>query len=213
MSVKDHTAEVNDLEIIKEILDGDKAKYALLMRKYNQRLYRACKGYLQDEAEIEDIMQDAYVKAFQNLSKFEGRSQFSTWLTRILINECLQHLRKTNKEFAMDGNEENEIMRMSDNNNPEKQSLNKELKDILETAISRLPAKYRSIFLMREVEKMSVEETSASLDISESNVKVRLNRAKEMLRNALLESYPAGNLYEFNLVRCERIAAKVLARI
>lgn len=205
--------EVNDLEIIDQVLAGDKAKYALLMKKYNQRLYRICRGYLDNEAEIEDVMQDAYVKAFQNLGRYERRSLFTTWLTRIVINECLQHLRKTKREYAMDGNEENRMMKISDNSNPEKQSLNRELKDILEVAIAKLPGKYRSIFMMREVEKMSVEETSAALEISESNVKVRLNRAKEMLRNALLDTYPAGNLYEFNLVRCERIALNVMSRI
>jgi RNA polymerase sigma-70 factor (ECF subfamily) len=205
--------DIDDQQIINDILNGDKGKYALLTRKYNQRLYRISKGYLKDESEIEDVMQDSYVKAFQSLSKFENKSQFSTWLTRILINECLQRLRKDKKEYAMDVNDDYETMKIMDHDNPEKRSLNKELKALLERAISNLPDKYRLIFLMREIEKMSIEETCSALDISEANVKVRLSRAKEMLRNTLMDTYPAGNLYEFNLVRCERIAANVLTRI
>jgi RNA polymerase sigma factor (sigma-70 family) len=206
--------EVKDSIIIKEILNGDKQKYALLMRKYNQRLYRIGKGYLKDEAEIEDVMQEAYIKGYQNLSKFENRSEFATWITRILINECLQRLKKKKRIALIDNNEENsETMNLTDKTNPETESLNKELKGYLEATIAQLPEKYRSIFIMREIEKMSIAETCEALDITESNVKIRLNRAKEMLRNSLMSTYPAGSLYEFNLVRCDRIATNVLARI
>src|SRR3954462_10295698 len=99
--------EITDDQVISEILGGDKNKYALLMRKYNQRLYRITKGYINDEAEIEEVMQDAYVKAFRNLSKFEGRSQFATWLTKILINECLQRVKKINKKELYENSAEN----------------------------------------------------------------------------------------------------------
>jgi RNA polymerase sigma factor (sigma-70 family) len=206
--------EVKDIQIIEEILNGDKQKYAVLMRKYNQRLYRICKGYLHDEAEIEDVMQDAYVKAFQNLGKFEKRSQFSTWLTRILINECLQRVKKLNKVTHLDDNEENyETMNLTDNKNPESTSMNRELKHLLESTIEQLPEKYRLVFIMREVENINVEETSQVLNISESNVKTRLNRAKEMLRSSIMKSYSLGEVFEFNLVRCDRIAMNVLSRI
>jgi RNA polymerase sigma-70 factor (ECF subfamily) len=183
------------------------------MRKYNQRLYRICKGYLRDEAEIEDVMQDTYINAFQHLSSFAGRSQFSTWIIRIAINECLQRLKRIHRMDSLDTHEENSKVMNIQHIDPEKQTLNRELKELLESAISQLPEKYRSIFIMREVEKMSTEETSAVLDLTESNVKVRLNRAKKLLRNALMNVYPAGELYEFNLVRCDRIAGNVLSRI
>jgi RNA polymerase sigma factor (sigma-70 family) len=206
--------EIKDSKIIEDILKGDKQKYALLMRKYNQRLYRIGKGYLKDEAEIEDVMQEAYIKGYQSLSKFENRSEFATWITRILINECLQRLKKKTRATLIDNNEENnEIMNLTDKTNPEKESLNKELKRHLEETIAQLPEKYRSIFIMREIEKMSIAETCDALDITESNVKIRLTRAKEMLRNSLMTTYPTGALYEFNLVRCDRIAANVLSRI
>src|SRR5688572_9249831 len=149
------------------------------MRKYNQRLYRIGKGYLNEEAEIEDIMQETYIKAYQNLSKFENRSEFSTWLSRILINECLQRVKKVKRVSLMDINEENkEAMNFTDKHNPETESLNKELKILLETNIAQLPEKYKAIFIMRELEKMSIAETCEALEISEANVKIRLNRAK-----------------------------------
>jgi RNA polymerase sigma factor (sigma-70 family) len=205
--------ETTDTDIIRNVLAGNKQQYALLMRKYNQRLYRVGKGYLKNEAEIEDVMQDTYVKAYQALSSFGNRSEFGTWITRILINECLQRLRSKKRVELMDNENKMETMNYTDQKSPETESMNNELKRRLENTIAALPEKYRSIFIMREVEKMSVAETSGALDISESNVKVRLNRAKEMLRSALMDTYPVGSLYEFNLVRCDRIAANVLARI
>jgi RNA polymerase sigma factor (sigma-70 family) len=206
--------ELKDEEIIAQILNGDKEKYALLMRKYNQRLYRIGRGYLSDEAEIEDCMQEAYIKAYLGLAKFENRSSFGTWITRILINECLQRLKKMKNVTLVDHNEDNTTtMNYTDKSTPETQSLNKELKQHLEANISRLPEKYRVIFFMREVEKMNIEETAKILEISETNVKARLSRAKEMLRNALMETYPLEKVYEFNLVRCDKIAANVLSRI
>jgi RNA polymerase sigma-70 factor (ECF subfamily) len=206
--------EVKDNEIINEILNGDKEKYALLIRKYNQRLYRIGKGYFKDDSEVEDVMQEAYIKGYLNLSKFENRSQFSTWITRILINECLQRLKKVKRVTLIDENEENsKTMNFTDNTNPESESLFKELKRHLEMRIAMLPEKYRVIFIMREVEKMNIEETSRVLEITESNVKARLSRAKEMLRTSLMDVYPMGEVYQFHLTRCERIVQKVLVRI
>ena len=107
----------------------------------------------------------------------------------------------------------NEVMNISDINNPESQSMNRELKALLEYAIAQLPEKYKAVFMLREIEKMSTEETSEAMEISESNVKIRLTRAKEMLRSSLLNNYPMGDLFEFHLVRCERVARNVLSRI
>jgi RNA polymerase sigma factor (sigma-70 family) len=207
--------ETTDAQIITEILGGKKEKYALLMQKYNQRLYRISKGYIKDEAEIEDVMQDTYVKGFQNLMRFEGRSQFGTWITRILINECLQHIKKLNKKELFENSEENPVTmnNITDNQNPETKALNKELKQTLEQKIEGLPEKYRVVFLMREVEQMSIEETSEVLELSIANVKIRLNRAKTMLRESLSNLYPAKETFEFNLIRCNRIAENVMSRI
>lgn len=206
--------ELSDNEIIKEVLSGDKDKYALLMQKYNQRLYRICKGYLKDEFEIEDVMQDTYIKGYENLQLFEGRSQFGSWLIRILINEALQRLRKLNKRSPLfEPGQNTKTMNHSDYSTPETKSLNKELRYLIEDKIDTLPETYKVVFMMREVEKMNVTETAESLMISPANVKVRLNRAKEMLKKTLLESYPLEELFEFNLVRCSRVAENVLKRV
>ncbi len=206
--------ELNDNDIIKEILNGDKDKYALLMQKYNQRLYRICKGYLKDEFEIEDIMQDTYIKGYENLQHFEGRSQFGSWLIRILINESLQRLRKLNRQSPLNETDQNpKSMNPLDYTTPETKSLNRELKYLIEDKLDTLPETFKVVFMMREVEKMNIAETAESLRISPANVKVRLNRAKEMLKKTLLESYPMEELFEFNLVRCARVGENVLNRI
>ena len=206
--------DIKDEAIIKEILDGNINSYSKLIQKYNQRLYRLCKGYLTDEAEIEDIMQDAYIKAFINLRQFAGRSSFSTWISQILINESLQRINKINKnkEYVLD-NQYTKSINFSDNINPETTSMNNELRNIIEKNLESLPENYRIVFLMREIEKMNVAETAEVLTISEANVKVRLNRAKELLRKSILKSYPMEELYNFNLVRCSRIANNVMKRI
>jgi RNA polymerase sigma factor (sigma-70 family) len=206
---------MTDDTLIKKILAGEKDKYELLMRKYNQRLYRICKGYLTEEDEIEDVMQDAYIKGYQQLGKFENRSMFSTWLIRILINECLMRLRQKKKMAAVPYNEDDLNIEnlLIDYEHAEQKIMKSELKNMLENAVQSLPEKYKSVFIMREVESMSVAETSEVLEITESNVKVRLNRAKEMLRENLLKAAPASELFDFNLVRCDRIVANVFARI
>jgi RNA polymerase sigma factor (sigma-70 family) len=202
---------IDDSAVIGEIIRGDKNRYAVLMQKYNQRLYRICKAYLSDEAEIEDVMQETYIKAYTSLRSFEGRSSFGTWISRILINETLQRLRSMKKTGILE--ESDKARLVADHTNPENKSMNKELKSIIEKNIDALPENYRIVFIMREVEKANVAETAEILAISESNVKVRLNRAKEMLKRSLLQSYPLAELYDFNLVRCARVANNVLSRI
>jgi RNA polymerase sigma factor (sigma-70 family) len=208
------TQHNEDLPLIKEILSGDKRKYETLMRKFNQRLYRVGKAILWNEEEVEDAMQEAYIKAYQQLSKFENRSAFGTWLTRIMINECLMRKRQGERREKPGEYSEEKIKQIAaDMINPEKKVMNKELKVLLEGAISGLPEKYRLVFVMREIENMSVSETTQALEITETNVKARLSRAKEMLRNSIMAQYPANELLDFNLVRCDRIVRNVLGRI
>jgi RNA polymerase sigma factor (sigma-70 family) len=202
---------MSDNLIIEEVLAGNKSKYEHLMRKYNQQLYRVAKGYIKDDDEIEDLMQETYIKAYSQLSKFEHKSKFATWLIRILINECLMALRKKSRVITM--HDEVPFDSLIEINNPENTAMNSELKDILENAIENLPPKYRAVFIMREVEAISVNETGQLLNISESNVKVRLNRAKEMLKDSIMNNYPVSELFNFNLVRCDRIVNNVLSKI
>jgi RNA polymerase sigma-70 factor (ECF subfamily) len=211
---------VNDEEVVDRVLKGEKGAYELIMRKYNQRLFRIARAYLQDEDEIEDIIQEAYINAYEHLPRFEKRSAFSTWLIRILINEALARVKHRRRFASMTsaGPEDHDVVpeqmaRVANKEIPTEKLMNAELKTILEHSVDRLPEKYKSVFVMREIEGMSVAETSDSLDISEPNVKVRLNRAKEMLRETISGFYQDEEVFHFNLVRCDRIVENVLRRI
>jgi RNA polymerase sigma-70 factor (ECF subfamily) len=187
-----------------------------LVRRYNQRLYRVAVSVIDDEAEAEDAMQVAYIKAFENLKKFEYKSAFSTWLTRILINECLLRTKKRNQSLSMnDDMIENELQRRFARNpqTPLTSVVNSELKKVLENAICQLPEKYKTVFVMRELENMSVAETRECLNISEVNVKVRLNRAKAMLRSSITSLYQKEDLLDFHLTRCNRMTENVMREI
>ena len=200
----------SDEKIVDRILKGEKYLYESLMRKFNSRLYRISMSIVNDDMEAEDIMQTAYINAFLQLSNFQKKSSFSTWLTRILINESLLHKKKKSKGLQLisqqTGNEYH-------NDTPLKRLMNKELKTILEKAVSNLPEKYRLVFVMREIQEMSTNETMEILDLGESNVKIRLTRAKEMLRNELSSYYKPTQLFDFNLIRCDKIVNYVMDRI
>lgn len=202
-----------DFEIISKVIQGQKELYERIIRKYNPRLYRIAMSLVKDEDEAEEIMQIAYIKAYENLEKFEGKSSFSTWLTRILINEGLQILKTKKRHEVMDWSDMEPHKKNIDNTNPLGQVLNEELKILLERAIEQLPDKYRTVFVMRELENMSIAETMECLSLTESNVKVRLNRAKEMLRETLSTYYQNSEIYSFHLSRCNRIVEKVFQKI
>ena len=216
MDNKDNTVanSIADDEIITRVLNGEKNLYALLVQRYNQRLYRVGMAIINADAEVEDVMQVAYIKAYENLSKFEFKSSFSTWLTRILINECLLRIRKRKSLSNMnDDIFGNKIYQLGQVQTPLMKTLNSELKNILQDAIGRLPEKYRTVFIMREIEDMSVAETQECLDLSEANVKVRLNRAKAMLRNAVSAYYKKEDLLHFHLTRCNNVTEQVMKQI
>ncbi len=203
-------SDLTDEEIISRILNGDHYWFEGLMRKYNTRLYRIAMSIINDDMDAEDIMQTAYINAFLNLPNFKNKSTFSTWLTRILINESLLHKKRRIKGLQIRAEQ---TINESHNETPLKTFMNKELKLILEKAVASLPEKYRMVFVMREVQELSTGETMEVLNLGESNVKIRLNRAKEMLRKELSSYYKANQLFEFNLIRCDRIAHFVMAKI
>jgi len=201
---------LNDEEIVARILNGEKQLYESLIRKYNQRLYRIGRSIVNDDDEVEDIMQTAYLNAYVNLAGFKNNSSFSTWLTKILINESLLYKkRKVKLEKILV--EKQEIQHHTET--PLAGLMNTELKILLEKSIAILPEKYRLVFVMREVEEMSTNETMETLNLSESNVKVRLNRAKEMLRDSLSSQYRYSGVYDFHLTRCDRVTNHVMVQI
>jgi RNA polymerase sigma-70 factor (ECF subfamily) len=200
----------SDEEIVERILKGETSLYEMLMRKYNLRLFRISMSMINDEMEAEDIMQAAYINAYTQLRNFQNRSSFGTWLTRILINESLLHKKKKLKQEQLFSNQESDA---AHNETPLKSLMNKELKIILEKAVSELPEKYRIVFVMREVQELSTSETMEILELGESNVKIRLNRAKEMLRHELSSYYKLNQLMEFNLVRCDKVVNFVMDNV
>ncbi|SDH40368.1 RNA polymerase sigma factor [Mucilaginibacter sp. P25] len=207
----DHMTDTfSDEEIVKRVVNGEKHLYEKLMRKFNERLYRISMSIINDDKEAEDIMQTAYLNAYRQLSNFKHQSSFSTWLIRILINESLLHKkRKAQLEKTL-----TEHIRIDHQpETPLDNLMNKELKAILEKAVLTLPEKYRLVFVMREIQGMTTNETMEALEIGESNVKIRLNRAKEMLRTELNSYWQPGELLEFNLTRCDVIVNYVMHKI
>lgn len=207
---------IADTELIGRILGGEKNLYGIIVRRYNQRLYKVGMSIIKDDAEVEDVMQVTYIKAYENLGKFAFKSAFSTWLTRILINESLLRLKKRKKSIHIsEETMDNEVNQRSniETQTPFMKILNVELKTILEKAILDLPEKYRTVFIMREMENMNVAETKECLGITEANVKVRLNRAKTLLKDSLSEYYKNEDILHFHLTRCDRMVELVMKQI
>lgn len=203
-----HTIMPDDKEIIEQILKGEKELYEKLMRKYDQRLFRISMSIINDEAEARDIMQNTYLNAYLQLSSLENKTGFSTWLTRILINESLLRKKKKIKHEQI----LNTQSKKNNDETPLKSLLNKELKTLLEKAIAELPEKYKLVFVMREIEEMSTRETREVLKLSESNVKIRLSRAKEMLREKLTGK-KLKEVFKFRLPLCDEIVKYVMTKI
>ncbi|MDN5205361.1 RNA polymerase sigma factor [Fulvivirgaceae bacterium BMA10] len=207
-----------DEEVILKIREGQKELYELIIRKYNERLYRIARSFVQNEADVKDIMQDSYIRAFEKLDQFKGRAKFSTWLTKIFINTSLAKLKqnKQQRERTVDlSNElfETEQSEFISQQNEEQKIIKSNIKKLLENSIDHLPEKYRTVFMMREVEGINVAETADCLNISEENVKVRLHRAKIMLKDLLKDHISEIEIFGFRFERCDRITAAVMGYI
>jgi RNA polymerase sigma-70 factor (ECF subfamily) len=203
---------LTDEDIIGEILAGNVEMFSRIIKKYNQRLYRIIRAYGINDSDSEDIMQVAYIKAYKNLDTFQYKSKFSTWLTRILINECLFHLRKRK---SPEGNLTllNNFEEGRYNNSSESDFIKEEIRMILEKAIEELPEKYRVVFMMKEIEELTGKETADILGLSESNVRVLLHRAKKMLRLDLNNKLGEKDVFEFGNDRCAKLAERVMATL
>ena len=206
-----------DEAVIQLVLDGNTPLFELLMRRYNEQVYRAARSIVRDEHEAEDVMQQAYVNAFTHLRQFNGSARFSTWLTRITINEALARVRRQRRYEAFDDDRSNVEPFMTHNpeENPERQAFAHELRELLEWAIDRLPNGMREVFMLREVEGLSTAEVAECLGVSEDVVKTRLSRGRAMLRRLLMERTGAAapEAFRFYRPRCDRVVANVLTRI
>ncbi len=210
---------LSDEEVVARVRAGEPALYEILMRRYNQLLYRSVRSILRDEGEVEDVLQDAYLAAFQHLDDFAGRSLVSTWLVRIAINKALDRLRRSSRLVGLDGWPEEDLVAQSPplpvRPDPEAQSSARELARLLAEAIDVLPARYRAVYMLREVEGLDTREAAACLDLPEATVKTRLHRARARLRDELerLAGTSAGETFSFGAGRCDALVARVLARI
>lgn len=209
---------MSDEEVVERVLAGETALFEILMRRYNQRLYRVARSILGNDGEAEDVTQDAYVRAYMHLDQFAGRAKFSTWLTKIAVHEAMARLRKRQRIVEIDAASESMEDRMNLESNvpsPEQQVLTNTMKIVLETAVDKLPENYRSVFMLRDVEGMSTAETAECLNLSEEAVKVRLHRARAVLRKDIYVQTGAAatTAFQFLGVRCDRMVAAVLQRI
>ena len=214
---------LTDAEVVERVRAGDRALFEILMRRHNVRLYRAARAVLNNEHDVEDVMQQAYINAFTHLHQFEERAQFSTWLIRIGLNEAFARRRKTqtaesreergshvsdDREGVIDGV-------ASSQPDPERQAYARELSRVLEDAVDALPETYRTVFMLRDVEGLSTSETGEGLGLGEEAVKTRLHRARAMIRRAVTARIgsAASGAFQFHAPRCDRVVAAVLSRI
>ncbi len=205
-----------DGEIIARVRGGEVALYELLVRRYNQRVYRAVRAILRDDAEAEDVMQEAHIAAFQHLGEFEGRAAYSTWLTRIAVHAALAHIKKLQRYETQDFTEDDSLIGMKDNDvSPETATACSETRTLLERAILSLPVLYRSVLIMRDVEEMSTLDTAQALEITEETVKVRLHRARALVRKELYARVGANSAsaFQFGATRCDRVTENVMSVI
>lgn len=208
--------QLMEVEIINRILNGNKPLYEIIVRRFNSHLYKVGRSYNYNHEDTQDLMQDTYIDAFKNLSQFEQRSNFKTWIIRIMLNNCYRKKQKFSyrNEFANETiNESATPMFSNSDNNAQKEIHSRELGHIIETSLSKLPEDYRMVFSLREINGLNVAETAEVLSISEANVKVRLSRAKTMLRTEIEKSYSAEELFEFNLCYCDPFTERVMGII
>jgi RNA polymerase sigma-70 factor (ECF subfamily) len=202
IKLHERQSQLDDEVIVRRVVSGEKELFEILMRRYNQRLYRVLRGYLKDEAEIQDAMQNAYLKAFDKLFQFQGTSSFSTWLIRIGINEALLRLKdlKKAKVVSINSLPTERTIAISEipeqNMNPEKTFIRQESTRLLEKAIENLPEKYRIVYILKEVEGLEYSQIEEIVGLTESNVKVRLHRAKNLLKDTLYKLSLNAEVFE-----------------
>jgi RNA polymerase sigma-70 factor (ECF subfamily) len=210
---------LSDEEVVTRVLAGETGMFEIIMRRHNQLLYRVARAILRNDGEAEDVMQDAYVRAYEHLDQFAAKAKFSTWLTRIAVHEALSRQRRGNRYQELEPMSEREGDPMdrfaSLAPDPEQQASNSQIRRLLEEAVEKLPDAYRTIFMLRDVEDMSTTDAAEVLEITEDNVKVRLHRARALLRKSLYAraGMERKEAFHFHAVRCDRVVQNVFERI
>jgi RNA polymerase sigma-70 factor (ECF subfamily) len=210
---------ISDDEVVRRVRAGETGLFEVLMRRYNQRLYRVARAILRDGAEAEDVTQQTYVDAYRHLDQFAGRAMFSTWLIKIALHDALGRARRRGRfdgHEAVEGEDGDTMSGLkSPGPDPERQAFAGELRALIEAAIDSLPEHYRAVFVMRAVEGMSTAESAECLDITEETAKTRLHRARLLLRDTLYEraGIESAAPFPFEAPRCDRVVLAVLQRI
>jgi RNA polymerase sigma-70 factor (ECF subfamily) len=216
-------SSLDDDALLRRIRAGDRDAFTDLMRRYNRRLYRVARSVLRDDAEAEDALQDAYLQAYRALPAFRGEAALGTWLTRIVVNAALMRQRKTGRladviELGADFGSDDAVLprdRLDEPAQPELAALRAQTRRLIETGIDKLPAAFRTVFMLRAVEELTVEETATTLNIPEATVRTRYFRARAMLREALAREidFAIEDAFRFDGARCDRIVDAVRRRL
>jgi RNA polymerase sigma-70 factor (ECF subfamily) len=213
----DRWKALDDEQVVAEVLQGQTSLFEVLMRRHNERVYRAARAILHDEGEAEEAMQQGYVNAYAHLHQFDRRARFSTWLTRIVVNEALARARRRAQWRPYDEEDRgmDNVRPPSSQDNPERHTFGRELRLMLEDAVDSLPDGLREVFVLRLVEGQSTAETAACLGLTEDVVKTRLTRARAKLRADVTKSLGdvTPEIFRFLRPRCDRVVAAVLVRI
>lgn len=213
----------DELKLAIRIAMGDRAAFELLMRTHNRRLYRLARATLGNDAEAEDALQEAYLSAYKRIGQFRGDAALLTWLSRLVLNECFSRLRKearrqnvipmvnanTLAEADLDA------MTTNESDSPDKAAARTEMRALIERKLDELPEVFRTVFVMRSVEELSIEETAQCLNISEATVRTRHFRAMSLLRESLAQAIDLAerDVFEFGGAHCNGVVASVLARL
>lgn len=213
--------EEDDVSIARRVAGGDHAAFERLMRQHNRRLYRLARAVLKDPAEADDVLQDAYLSAYQSLRHFRGEAALSTWLSRLVLNECSARLRRNNRRqnvipmVSSTNSPEADTVAAQDSDLPDKAIGRAQIRELLEHKLDELPEAFRIVFVLRSVEELTVEETARILDIPEDTVRSRHFRARGLLREALAQEIDLAerDVFEFGGGRCDGVIARVLARL
>jgi RNA polymerase sigma-70 factor (ECF subfamily) len=214
----------DDGALVQRILAHDHRAFELLMRRYNARLYRVARSIVKHDADAEDVLQEAYLAAYRAMHRFRGAAQLSTWLTRIVVNQALGRLRASKRERVVvdfdSGRDhlpqtQESFVNQGASQSPEQVALQSQLRRLLEQRIDTLPLNFRTVFVLREVEDMSVADTADCLSIPAATVRSRLHRARALLRESLAVEMDtaAGGVFPFGGARCDRIVFAVLGRL
>lgn len=210
---------LDDETVVARVRAGEVALFEIVMRRYNQRLYRVVRSILGSDSDVEDVIQEAYLRAYSHLGQFEGRSTFATWLTKIAVYEAMARSRRGRRFQPLEetmGDDDGRVLELrSTLPDPEEDASRHELGRLIEEAVDQLPDAFREVFVLREIEQLSQAETAECLDLKEETVKTRLYRARRLIESHLLARAGRGlrGAYSFGNSRCTRIVTTVLARI